>query len=124
MTEYVHHIPGRLRIRSKSLRGTHGNHTSMLRQLRDIHGVHSVRLNQKAACVTVCYDPQQTCANCIFETLGHSDTTPRKNPPSARRATTNRGQNRIASHVGKMALNVLVAKGVNFSLSALLNKGI
>ncbi len=123
MTEYVHHIPGRLRIRSKALRSAHGDHTSVLRRLRDIHGVQSVRLNQKAACVTVCYDPQQTCANCIFETLGHADQARAASQP-ARKPSSNRGQFRIASQVGKMALNVLVSRGVNYSLSALLSKGV
>ncbi len=123
MNEYVHHIPGRLRVRSKALRGAHGNHTSVLQRLRDIHGVQSVRLNHKAACVTVCYDPQQTCANCIFETLGHADK-PRAAEKPKRKPSGNRGQFDIASQVGKMALNVLVSKGVNYSLSALLSKGV
>ena len=56
MTDYLHHIPGRLRVRAKAFRCDPAVRGDTLVKLQALEGVNSIRLNPKAGSVTVCYD--------------------------------------------------------------------
>jgi Heavy metal associated domain 2 len=87
MSHYIHHVPGRLRVRSRSFHCKPQQLQSFADQLMTIPGVETVDVNQKAASVTVRYQPmtlnQETLlkefqqAGC-FEITKHD---PRQNLP-------------------------------------------
>lgn len=119
----LHHVPGRLRIRSRSLCGISKATNLVLRKLRALKGVQDCRLNPKAACVTVYYDMEVISVDTILNLLkdqGLADSgssgirtaeTPVSNPIKS---------DNLTSLVGKTALNVLINKGVSYSISSLL----
>jgi hypothetical protein len=69
MTDYLHYVPGRLRVRFKVFRAETPYRGMALRKLRGLEGVSSVRLNQKADSVTVCYDKVVTGPDQVMELI-------------------------------------------------------
>ncbi|MEQ8602104.1 MAG: hypothetical protein RIB45_02205 [Marivibrio sp.] len=131
MTDYHHHVPGRLRVRRAGFRHEGAARRFVLRRLRALHGVRDVRLNPKAASVTVAYDAEQTDAAHILAfidrefALKPAPAGPGAAPvPAVRRARPRRapalGADPLIGQIGKMALSVLVNKGVSYSISSLL----
>ncbi|MEY6432115.1 HMA2 domain-containing protein [Thioalkalicoccus limnaeus] len=57
MSHYIHHIPGRLRVRSNSFRCRTAAAQTAHDQLMAMDGVSHVRLNPRAGSITVQYDP-------------------------------------------------------------------
>ncbi|NGP54459.1 HMA2 domain-containing protein [Thioalkalivibrio sp. XN8] len=127
MTDYLHHVPGRLRVRARSLRCDATARASTLRKLQAKEGIRSVKLNPKAGSVTVFYDVEATDAQQILdfmqsECLRASKAQAAAVRPAALRAAPRpaRAGNPLAAEIGRMALGVLVNKGVTFSLASLL----
>lgn len=120
---HLHHVPGRLRIRSRSLCGISKSTNLVLRKLRALKGVQDCRLNSKAACVTVYYDIEVISVDTILNLLkeqgfansGSSGIRKVGLPVSDPVKSGN-----LTSLVGKTALNVLINKGVSYSISSLL----
>ena len=88
-------------------------------KLQALEGVNSIRLNPKAGSVTVCYDvgvtdPHRILAFIHADCLGSHPATPSRLKPKHEKP---RG---LANEIGRMALSVLVNKGVSYSLSSLL----
>jgi hypothetical protein len=123
MTDYLHHVPGRLRVRSKALRCDSSARSGVLRRLRGLEGVRTVRLNAKAASLTVHYDVETTDPKHILEFLD-AECLRANAPRAARAAAGPRGPRArpgaLTAEIGRMALSVLVNKGVSYSLSSLL----
>ena len=130
MTDYLHHVPGRLRLRARALYGDSGATRSLMRELRGLEGVRDVRLNRRAGSVTVHYDVSKTDGNRILDFINRheclsggvsSDTAPVAFRKSGANTAVKTGRGEKISHMlGKMALNVLVSRGVNYSISSLL----
>lgn len=128
MTDYLHHVPGRLRIRSKVFRCDTASRNMALRKLQALEGVSRVRLNQKAGSVTISYDTDVTGAEDIVGFLDNCECMKPANAVAAtRRAqrTTAKKSSKakewdITREVGKIAFNVLVSRGVSYSLTSVL----
>lgn len=127
MTDYLHHVPGRLRVRTRSLRCDPAARAATLRKLQAKDGIRSVRLNPKAGSVTIFYDVAATDGQQILdylqaECLRARKAQPTKIPSSLARQAPARaaGGSPLAAEIGRMALGVLVNKGVSFSLASLL----
>jgi hypothetical protein len=121
MNEFLHHVPGRLRIRARLFLSESSERSQALRRLRAIAGVRSLRLNEKAGSVTLFYDTGSISGDELLDTLRREcpqATVPAVATAARRplRATTRP----IAAEIGKMALGVLVNKGVSYSLASLL----
>lgn len=125
MTEYLHHVPGRLRIRSKLFRSNTPERGTTLRQFRKLDGVLTTRLNHKSGSVVVCYEPSQIGPQEIMkkfddccEGLELTAKKPKKKisnqPPVA--------WDHISKEVKKVAINMLISRGVGHSISAILGK--
>ena len=132
MTDYMHHIPGRMRLRSRLFTGDSVKHKGVLRKLRAVKGVRSVRHNSKASSVTIIYSVSETEIRQIFNLLEglvqfaeQSSPVYQRHSKAKTRPERQMGEgtffNELPSLVGKAALNVLVARGVSYSLSSLMS---
>ena len=72
MKPYVHHIPGRLRVRSSQLNCSDPRTAALLDSLRGLAGVIDVTCNEYARCITVRYDPGQLDKNEIYASFADS----------------------------------------------------
>lgn len=120
MIDYLHHVPGRLRIRSKVFRYDTTATNMAVKKLHTMAGVDSVRLNQKAACVTICYDTGLINSKQIIECLEANEFM--KAPASIVRPVIKKQANkasdwRIGKEVGKIVFNILVSRGVTSLLT-------
>jgi len=120
MTDYLHHVPGRLRVRSKALRCDSAARSAALRGLRALDGVRTVRLNAKAASVTVCYDVDATSPQLILDFIHAECRRSRSEEGTQVMAKSSKPQGSFTAEIGRMALSVLVSKGVSYSISSLL----
>jgi len=126
MTDYLHHVPGRLRVRARSLRCNSAARATTLRKLQAQEGIRSVRLNPKAGSVTVFYDVEVTDAAKILDFMQAESLRATRaqavpvHAASKRPRPASRPGNPLAAEIGRMALGVLVNKGVSFSLASLL----
>ena len=59
MSHYIHHVPGRLRVRTQSLRCQPSRVEAAARRLSELDGVGPVAINARAGSITVHYDPAQ-----------------------------------------------------------------
>ncbi len=115
MIDYLHHVPGRLRIRSKVLRCDTKARNLALKELHVMKGVDSVRLNQKAACITVCYDTGLINPKQIIKFLESCECMKAPTPvvrPAIKKQTNKTSDWHIGKEVGKIAFNVLVSRGI------------
>ncbi len=69
MTEYVHHIPGRLRVRSAAIKGSQAGAGRATTLVHSLAGVRSVEANVLTGSLTVRYDPEITSASTLMKAL-------------------------------------------------------
>lgn len=59
MSQYIHQVPGRIRIRSTAVRCGADQALKAERRMLETAGVRQVRINQRAGSITVNYDHEQ-----------------------------------------------------------------
>lgn len=69
MSLYIHHVPGRLRVRTQALRCQPSRIQQAAYRLRATEGVSDVMVNKAAGSITVCYDPDRCTHNALLEVL-------------------------------------------------------
>jgi hypothetical protein len=69
MTLYVHHVPGRLRVRARYLKGDETAGLGICEALRLIEGVTKAVNNPSTGSVTVSYEPRKTAIGTIWQVL-------------------------------------------------------
>jgi len=72
--QYVHHIPGRLRVKSPRLKGNAGEGAAIKASLMALEGVEAAETNTVTGSVTVSYDPERCDADKItayLQATGH-----------------------------------------------------
>ena len=57
MSLYIHHVPGRLRVRTRAFRCSPGRAAEAVARVRALEGVHQATVNADAGSLTVLYDP-------------------------------------------------------------------
>ena len=73
MNQYIHHVPGRIRVRSKAFRCRSEKAAKAEKKLLSMTGVQKVRVNSRAGSITVNYDPagvEQSHILAILEEVG------------------------------------------------------
>lgn len=121
MTDYLHHVPGRLRVRSKALRCETAAQGGSLRKLRALAGVRSVRHNAKAGSVTVCYDTRMADPDNILNLINTEclQTRPVRPTVSRSKPAASKNERNLTAEIGRMALGALVSRSVGYSISSL-----
>lgn len=69
MSLYIHHVPGRLRVRAQAFRCQPNQVAAVARQLLAIDGVDDVKVNAHAGSITICYDPTQLTQGELLATM-------------------------------------------------------
>ncbi|AGA91598.1 hypothetical protein Thimo_2902 [Thioflavicoccus mobilis 8321] len=59
MSLYIHHVPGRLRVRTQALRCKPGQIDEAVHRLTALEGVQAAAVNRHAGSITVHYDPKR-----------------------------------------------------------------
>lgn len=60
MTHYVHHVPGRLRVRAAAVKGSEEKASAVKSLLQSTSGVRSAAANPLTGSITIHYDEQAT----------------------------------------------------------------
>jgi hypothetical protein len=113
MSHYVHHVPGRLRIRAKAFQCDPAKARSLERQLRTMDGVLEVRHNERNGSLTIAYDPVSTAEREIMQTLSEAGCL-----PLGGQGRTTAGSE-MAAAFGKALLAALAQQTVARSFSSL-----
>ena len=69
MDHYVHHVPGRLRVRVPSVKGNAGEASSLEKRIRSQRGVKDVQTNPLTGSVLVHYDPVITTVSTLSQIM-------------------------------------------------------
>ncbi|MGD2075138.1 MAG: heavy-metal-associated domain-containing protein [Gammaproteobacteria bacterium] len=124
MARYVHHVPGRLRIKSDCLKRNEARAGEVRKLLRDHEGVVSVLTNTVTGSLLIGYDPGQVQPDQLIQALKRAgccaDSTrlPDTAAPWAHRLSSSlAGAGQTA---GKAVVGVLVEKMVERSAIALI----
>jgi hypothetical protein len=119
MTHYVHHVPGRLRVKSALIKRNEAKVAAVRELLDGMQGVVSCEVKTLTGSVVACYDSAVVSAQTI---LGVLEAEGFITGPAGR--VDNRSAVRpavgIAGRIGKAAVGVLVEKLVERSAVALI----
>ncbi len=120
MSTYVHHIPGRLRVRSGTVRRDESRAAAVKRLLSEQPGVRSVEPNTLTGSIVVNYDPAATTHDAVLELLcdrGYLSQTAAPRVPLSASALAPSPQ--VAQDIAKKVATSLVEAAVERSLLAL-----
>lgn len=123
MTHYIHHVPGRLRVRNARLKRNSEAVAAARSTIGAIDGVLAVSISEVTGSIVVTYDRDVTCPHNLLDELkrhgccNHASTLPAKSAPkqALSLAVSNAG-----STVGKAVFGVMVEKLVERSAVALI----
>jgi len=122
MAHYIHHLPGRLRIKSGQLKRNEGKAASVRALVSDIAGVLAAETNTVTGSLLITYDRDRTCPRELLETLkragccGDSVQLPAAEGGAGRFSVS---LTDTGAAVGKAVVGVLVEKMVERSAFAL-----
>lgn len=57
MSHYIHHVPGRLRVRTKAFRCDPAKTQAIIQELKPLSGIYDVKHNDRNGSLTIHYDP-------------------------------------------------------------------
>ena len=91
MSHYIHHVPGRLRVRCPSLRANSPRIRTVCEVLKSRDGVHGIECKKHAGSITIHYYSEVTNADDLIALLKkHGCMTGAKAAPRARIGTVNK----------------------------------
>jgi hypothetical protein len=76
MSHYVHHVPGRLRVRSRAFQCNPAKARGVAQELRTMEGVHDVRYNERIGSLTVQYQPGAETGSQVMAALSAAGCLP------------------------------------------------
>lgn len=117
MSLYIHHVPGRLRVRTRAFRCSPGRAAEALARLRALDGIHQATHNADAGSLTVLYDPRQRTHGELLAVLEDLGCIGGGRAHSGAAADTRDGQ--LAGLFGKALLGALAQNVANRSVATL-----
>lgn len=69
MSHYIHHVPGRLRVKSPGLKRNEREAAQTRAYLDQLHGVYSAEVNPITGSILIHYDTQRLAAQTLLNTL-------------------------------------------------------
>jgi hypothetical protein len=114
MSHYIHHVPGRLRVRASTFRCSPARIQVAIRAIEALDGVTSVTFNARAGSITVRYDPRQRCHLDLLATLEEAGCL------QGIRQPTTAGGTDVAELFGKAVFGALVQRTAQSLVAAIL----
>lgn len=114
MSHYVHHVPGRLRVRSKNFRCNSSTVQLIEAQLRNTDGVLDVKYNDRTGSLTIQYDPDSKAKGQVMHTLTEAGCFPIAEKSSLRVSSD------VASTFSKALITAVAQQTVTRSFTSLL----
>jgi copper chaperone CopZ len=114
----IHHVPGRLRIRVREVKGNVAKAHSIERALAAFPGVKDVASNIRIGSVVVHYDPETASVSSVLSALNVDCVMPAHSPRLERGRNIVREE--IAKKVASVVLGMLIEKAMQRSLLMLL----
>ncbi len=126
MTVYVHHVPGRLRVRSPVLARCPDRRACLERELAVLPGILAVATNPKAGSVIVRYDPTIINPEAILTRFSRQAPHPAPALPragqTARPLDVTSSASKIGALFGKALFDAVLHKGVERSVRILMGR--
>ena len=128
MSVYVHHVPGRLRVRAQWLAGSPRRRERVSLALSELTGINELEVNDRAGSVTVIYDPTRVTAEAILARFGAESPATNGNgakpvpPPDAIRSAAAASAAKLGALFGKALFDAMLHKGVERSVRLLTGK--
>jgi cation transport ATPase len=125
VTNYIHHVPGRLRVRTPLLKGQAQRATQVQKTLAQLHGVRSAEVNPVTGSIKVHYDAGQTTHRPLLDHLrlcGYLSATDQPVPytPTYKlRWASATSVDRVAKVAGAYLLEKAVERSILLLLAAL-----
>jgi hypothetical protein len=122
MTHYIHHVPGRMRVRSPRIKGNRDNAERLRQTLVQLIGVTGIETNPVTGSVVISYCPERLGPDDLVAVMkedGYLDPDFVLDGQRSGQAAQGAAPPEVALHwVGKTVLTVLVEKLVERSASA------
>jgi copper chaperone CopZ len=119
VTHYVHHVPGRLRVRTPALKRNRREGEKVRTAVQAIEGVTAVDVNHLTGSVTVAYDKDSTGPRAILD-LFHAHGYIADRAAAADLSHAEDAASRAGQAVAKFAVGMVVEKLVEHSAIALI----
>jgi hypothetical protein len=123
MNQYVHHVPGRLRIRIPEVKGNSAEASSLERRIRAQRGVKSVQTSPLTGSVLVHYDPATASVSTLSQMMLCSAATEpmsRALPAAPQAGTNQRIGQQIAARVATTVVGHFMETAVERAAVALI----
>ena len=119
MSHFVHHVPGRLRVRLPAMPSA-ARAEGILAALGALDGTRSIEVNAKARSVIVHYDPQDITPETILDRLKAEGDLPLARP----NASSNGFATAMGTAIGNALFGAVLRTGVERSVASLVGAGI
>jgi copper chaperone CopZ len=116
MSHYFHHVPGRIRIRSRQFRANLARARELETQLRQIEGVHDVRVNERNGSLTIQYEAAGETGNRLVGLLADAGFTPNGGASPTKSAA---GGDDLVATFSRAVVGAVAQQTVTRSLSTL-----
>lgn len=118
MSQYVHHVPGRLRVRSRAFQCAPESVAAVESRLRETEGVLEVRHNARIGSLTVQYDPASDAGRTVLKLFADAGCLPVGGSPAASGPRSEASPD-LVSTFGKAVVTALAQQAVTRSMGSL-----
>jgi copper chaperone CopZ len=119
MSHYMHHVPGRLRVRSPEIKRNDARAVVLQACLEQIEGVECVMVNTVTGSVTVNYDKSATDSQALIAKIESHGCFDRSRALNAE-THLQRSASKVGDTLGKFVLGMVVEKAVERGAVALI----
>lgn len=116
MSHYFHHVPGRIRIRSRQFRANLARARELAEVLGRADGVHDVRVNERNGSITIQYEADGDTGTRIVNMLAGAGFTPNGSAAPTKSAA---GGDDLVATFSRAIVGAVAQQTVTRSLSTL-----
>ncbi|MFZ0613734.1 MAG: HMA2 domain-containing protein [Desulfobacterales bacterium] len=109
MNDYLHNVPGRLRVKIPSLKHQHYKARKVESLFESREGIERVQVNPLTGSLTIGYDPEQTGVDQLLTVLKQNGLLENNHCP-VNAAADDATATRVTQAVGKFVINWAVSK--------------
>lgn len=117
MSHYFHHVPGRIRIRSRRLRADVAHTQALVARLMETEGVKEVKTNERNGSITINYDRSEATGIQIIGMLASEGFVPNGQVTEQRSAAPGEGD--LFAAFSRAIVGAVAQQTVTRSLSTL-----